>query len=96
MIEKSETVHYTVEIKEVATGKISLCPYEDEWQGVVFMWESGNYSCDCNREIFFRAGAGLTPLPEDDENKCGNSRYLVRITNKETKEIVHDEFVETV
>lgn len=42
-----------------------------------FIWTEGNYSCDCNREIFFHRAQGLeidvmTP-------RCGDGRYRVKI-----------------
>jgi hypothetical protein len=37
----------------------------------LFMWQDGNYSCDCNRKIFF-TGLDL------DESSCGNKRFIIR------------------
>jgi hypothetical protein len=43
------------------------------WDGETlnkFMWEDGNYSCDCNRALFF--------LDEDyDDLKCGDCRFEI-------------------
>jgi hypothetical protein len=40
-----------------------------------FNWEHGNYSCDCNRSLFFRRGMGEDPDVEEAE--CGDGRYIV-------------------
>lgn len=42
-------------------------------------WEHGNYSCNCNREIFFlRAGGEV--LPDEELLTCsGDGRYTVKI-----------------
>lgn len=46
---------------------------EAEFASLAFLFRDGNYSCDCNRELFFRRALG-----EDvgwDEVECGESRY---------------------
>lgn len=35
-----------------------------------FMWEDGNWSCDCNRELFFLG----TPM---EDTTCGDERFKV-------------------
>ena len=49
---------------------------ETAYEGDEFMWNEGNYSCDCNRHIFFnvalgRAGSGEHQIP------CGNVLYSI-------------------
>jgi hypothetical protein len=43
-----------------------------------YMWEEGNFSCDCNRGIFFEQATAIT---DDDagplEHPCGEGRYRV-------------------
>ena len=46
--------------------------YVTEWSEsdrdiVVFMWEDGNYACDCNRSMW------LYGLAYDDHRPCGNT-----------------------
>lgn len=45
-----------------------------------FIWEEGNYSCDCNREIFFERemGRDLDFEPEC----CTDGRFSVSLANK--------------
>ena len=47
--------------------------YEMNWdEGSDYLWTDGNYSCDCNRELFFcRAAAEDEP----EEHACGESRF---------------------
>lgn len=39
-----------------------------------YMWVDGNYSCDCNRHLYFERAAG-TELDWDDGGECGETRY---------------------
>lgn len=41
-----------------------------------FMWSEGNYSCNCNRALFFARAAG-----EEDPNdrECGDGAYSIII-----------------
>lgn len=63
--------------------------YVDEypWQGV-FIWQDGNYSCDCNRYLFFERADGKTP--EWDDGECGDGGYSVRITAPDGKLLYSD------
>lgn len=42
--------------------------YEYEVDSAIFMFEEGNYSCDCNRSLFIRDEYGEDTIPELD---CG-------------------------
>lgn len=48
-----------------------------EEEDVRFLFEEGNYACDCNRALFF-ARAGGEPDPED--RCCGNTRFRVDLS----------------
>lgn len=67
--------------------------YKDDWpweksnSGVEYQWADGNYSCDCNRKLFFCRAANE---PEEDI-ECGDSAYDVRITDDAGKEIYADD-----
>ena len=76
-----------VHIKCVATGEIrvyrsheQLCTengYPD-----VFNWMDGNYSCDCNRALFFaQCVEGTDP---SDDMPCTNHKFKVRLINPAT------------
>ena len=64
-----------LEIRLNATGEIRSMA---EMYSGSFIWEEGNYACDCNRELFFAWAAG-----EDDDldGLCGDERFSVRIRN---------------
>lgn len=46
--------------------------YPDE-ETFLFMWQEGNYSCDCNRGLFFDRANGKEK--EFNEYTCGESKY---------------------
>lgn len=69
--------YYTVRIWETYNLK---GPYkemthraEDEAQAI-YLWEEGNYSCNCNRGLFF----------SNEEVKCGEGLYTVQVLWKNT------------
>ena len=78
----------TGEIREYRT---EVWLFDDE-EGVPdsYMWSEGNYSCDCNRGLFFaRAG-------REEENwhlPCGNELYSVNLKTMDRK-IFYKEYEE--
>lgn len=42
---------YFIYIKDNLTGIVKECHEDLEFSD--FMWSEGNYSCDCNRHLFF-------------------------------------------
>jgi hypothetical protein len=44
--------------------------YEYPWDGD-YIWAMGNYSCDCNRAIFFG----------DECEECGDGKFSIRIVS---------------
>ncbi len=84
-------------IRKNDTGEVRQYPTElpvYEYDGVlddhpsIFNWEENNYSCDCNRELFFERAAGN----EIETEKCSDGRFSVRLQNPDTLEIYYDEF----
>jgi len=64
--------HYTVAIRENATGEIKTVRENLTWDtsnddGSIYWWAAGNFSCDCNRAIQFG----------DDDDSCGETRFSV-------------------
>lgn len=76
-----------LEIRRNSDGKVVICPDEDWDEANEFMWSEGNYSCDCNRSLFFHRAEG-TP---DDAGPCGNDRYSVRLTDTITGVVVYQD-----
>ena len=62
-------------IEEVATGERRWHDDGEAHEATEFMWSDGNYSCDCNRELFF-VRAGNEPIGVYDVD-CSDGRYRV-------------------
>ena len=80
-------------IRKNATGEIrhyesNEVLYENEEHPPTFNWEENNFSCDCNREIFFERSVGNEIEPE----KCYNGRFSVNLENPITGNIYYREF----
>lgn len=55
-----------------------------------YIWAEGNYSCDCNRRLFFERAAGNDPDPRS--GACTDGRFVVlSITRRETGEVLYEE-----
>jgi hypothetical protein len=50
------------------------------------MWAEGNYSCDCNRALFF----AMAVDEEDTDVSCGEKGYSVRIVDGDNKQVYID------
>lgn len=76
----------TGEIRKYETDAI----YDEESEmPSIFIWEEGNFSCDCNRHLFFRRAKN----EQDDFGfECGHSRYSVNLQNPKTGEYFYREF----
>lgn len=83
-----------VDILNVPTGETrrytSISLLEEDGSGpALFIWTDGNYSCDCNRALFFLRAAG------DDEDwdaiVCGDGGYKIRMINPLTGALHYDE-----
>lgn len=93
---EDEQVPVIVRIKDTQTGQISqhedYVLAEPGKPAELFIWEEGNYACDCNRELFHRRA-----LDEDfDEEavRCntGPNRFLVQIVTKHGGLVLLKEF----
>lgn len=65
--------------------------------GLEFMWSEGNYSCDCNRSLFFQEAGGVedpyrTGPEHPDYSDCntGPNRFLVKVMD-DTGNIIHED-----
>jgi hypothetical protein len=68
----------SIELTRNKTGEKVSFPDSREWDGD-YMWSMGNYSCQCNRALFFERNGG-SEITEDDEAECGHGAFSVRIT----------------
>ena len=62
--------------------------YTEENPFCIFMWEEGNYSCDCNRSIFLYKGDKNKKLWC---NRCDNIIIVDKIIRTDTGEILYTE-----
>jgi predicted dehydrogenase len=94
--EKNDTfVEIIALIRKNKTGEIR--EYKDElywgnWyrseEPSTFIWEDGNYSCDCNRYLFFQR----VKNENEDNKKCGDELYSVNLKNPKNNEIFYKEY----
>lgn len=67
-----------IALRQNSTGEVRIVTEDEDpkypWigGGPEFCWTEGNYSCDCNRALFF-ARAGDEPDPDD--RACGEVAY---------------------
>lgn len=64
---------YQVAIRNNSTKEVRVIDYDCEWQEhSTYMWVDGNFSCDCNRHVFFMG-------EENDEHAvdidCSDGKY---------------------
>jgi hypothetical protein len=75
-------VPYIVTITDTLTGESVksrfACKWEDHFR---FLWEDGNFSCDCNRALEFLRAKGLDPNIAMEHTPCNtcdaDRRYRV-------------------
>jgi hypothetical protein len=67
---------------------------DDDWEyDPVFLWAEGNYSCNCNRDLFFHWNTGQKDYRHEDDSNCKDyDEYRVNwIKNLETGNVIHRE-----
>lgn len=80
-------------IKDKETGEIREYADDGLWneerkEPATFIWEEGNYSCDCNRGLFFARAKN----EEDLDCPCVGDRFDVNLENPKNGEIFYREF----
>ncbi len=91
MTDKPLYVPVEVHIRRTETGEVRI--YRDnlyttvDYDGI-FIWAEGNWSCDCNRAIFFAEAGG----EQNKSNQCGEYGYIVdRIVRVADGELLYTE-----
>lgn len=91
-----------VKIRENESGKIVKFTYfllsyigmEISIPNSLYIWEEGNYACDCQRHIFFiERSPEYCPETEIADHPCGKDKYSIKIEALDGK-ILYDEFIE--
>ena len=54
-----------------------------------YIWEKGNFECDCNRRGFFKRAGGDDDL---DFGECGSGEFSVNLENPKTGVVFYREF----
>ena len=93
---KGRPMKIDVHIRKNETGEERVYCDDTEWldrgectaeAGVCWMYEEGNYSCDCNRELFFERARGNDP--DLDDVRCSDGRFTVtKIVDRGTLNIL--------
>ena len=76
-----------VTLTRVADGVARTFQRDEDLSTLDYAWHDGNYSCDCNRELFF-ARAADEPEPEIN---CSDGRFRARIVRVDTGAVVYEE-----
>jgi len=88
--DENSWVRIILYIKDNITGKVVKRHTETIWQpelqDMLFIWTEGNFSCDCNRRIFYEG------YSEDSHYQCGMSEYSINIMNPENGQWIYREF----
>lgn len=83
----AELFDIDVHIRRTSDGEERVCrdnAYRDSWR---FQWGENNYSCDCNRHLFFERAGVRDADPMNDEYTCGETAYVVvRVVDAATGE----------
>lgn len=77
---------YIAHITKVETGVTVSVPFDDDYN--YSLWAYGNYSCDCNRELFFLRASGGDPDISDVQ--CSDGRFTVEIDAPDGHHIIDD------
>jgi len=79
----------TKEIREYETAEILEIGKEHP---SVFIWQYGNYSCDCNRSLFFKR-AKDKDAEDDFFVECSDGMFSVNLKNKKNGKRYYEEYV---
>lgn len=84
---KGRWVRTITRIRLNATGEIreheDVCPiWDGDTQPSDFIWEEGNFACDCNRGSFF----------DGQDHDCGHDRYAVERINPTNGRVFYSDF----
>lgn len=78
----------TNEIREFQT--VEILKIDDECPSV-FNWQENNYSCDCNRFLFYKK-ANNEETENDLNAECSNGKFSVNLKNKKDGKVYYREY----
>jgi hypothetical protein len=91
-------MNITALIRENATGEVreykDTLDVTDDGVPNSYIWEDGNWACDCNRSMFFD---DVGDVREDDGHQrptspCGSTAFSVNLRRDDTGEIFYREY----
>lgn len=91
----TDDLKYVVRIRRNSDGKIGdfrdsiPLEYAPNQEDGFFIWEEGNFACDCNRHSFFCKAVGEEDT--EDDPPCGDERYSVLDIRFENGEVYYPE-----
>ena len=90
-----KNVEYQVRIRQNATGIVHVmhhlgCIRDGDENPSSYIWEDGNYACDCNRSLFFERAGEVQK--EWDIPPCGDGAYSVELVNPVDGKVFYSEF----
>ncbi len=94
-------VECILQIKNNETGEIredetvELLNLNEEYPSV-HNWKESNYSCYCNRHLFFKRASDEEETDEDWDVTCSDGRYSVNLKNKKNGKVYYREFEDIV
>jgi hypothetical protein len=80
----------TGEVREYETNELL---YADDKHPSIFNWEENNYSCDCNRRLFFKI-VNHEETEDDWNSACSDGKFSVNLKNKKDGKVYYREFGE--
>ena len=88
------SVKIIAHIRKNSSGEVRKYETDSLWdtdnnEPNIFIWEEGNYSCDCNRRLFF---ARVKNEEEDWVSQCSRDGYSVNLQNPKNGEFFYKEF----
>lgn len=63
---------------------------DSEQEPSIFIWTEGNYSCDCNRRLFFLWACGEAEA-DGDERACSDTEYSIEVINPANGRVIYSE-----
>jgi hypothetical protein len=71
-------MQYSITLERVSDG--ASAEFQENWNysesSLLFQWTENNYSCNCNRELFF---ARARKEPEPGDRLCGEGAFFLTI-----------------
>ena len=86
-MDNSILVECIAEIRNNETGEIREYETHEmleigEKHPSAFNWQENNYSCDCNRRLFFKRAKGEETNEDDWNVECSDGKFSVNLKNK--------------